>query len=128
NRHDRRSPRAARRAAEAADIVATATASFRLIRPSKAPPYVTLSAWLAYLETLHPKAIAMGLDRVRAAYERLGVELACPIVTVSGTNGKGSTCALLDRMLRSGGYRVGTYTSPHLLRYNERVRLDGVDA
>jgi dihydrofolate synthase / folylpolyglutamate synthase len=89
---------------------------------------VTLSAWLAYLETLHPKAIAMGLDRVRAVYERLGVELACPIVTVAGTNGKGSVCALLDRMLRSGGYRVGTYTSPHLLRYNERVRLDGVDA
>jgi len=89
---------------------------------------VTLSAWLAYLETLHPKAIAMGLDRVRAVYQRLGVELACPIVTVAGTNGKGSTCALLDRMLRCAGYRVGTYTSPHLLRYNERVRLDGVDA
>ena len=60
---------------------------------------MTLSGWLAYLETLHPKAIAMGLDRVRAVYQRLGVELACPIVTVSGTNGKGSTCALLDRML-----------------------------
>ncbi|TMG82552.1 MAG: bifunctional tetrahydrofolate synthase/dihydrofolate synthase [Betaproteobacteria bacterium] len=89
---------------------------------------VTLSGWLAYLETLHPKAIAMGLDRVRAVYERLGVELACPIATVAGTNGKGSTCALLDRMLRCAGYRVGTYTSPHLLRYNERVRLDGVDA
>ncbi len=89
---------------------------------------MTLSAWLAYLETLHPKAIAMGLDRVRAVHERLGVELACPVVTVAGTNGKGSVCALLDRMLRSAGYRVGTYTSPHLLRYNERVRLDGVDA
>ena len=89
---------------------------------------MTLSAWLAYLETLHPKAIAMGLDRVRAVYQRLGVELACPIVMVAGTNGKGSTCALLDRMLRCAGYRVGTYTSPHLLRYNERVRLDGVDA
>ncbi len=88
----------------------------------------TLAGWLAYLETLHPKAIAMGLDRVQSVYQRLGVELACPIVTVAGTNGKGSTCALLDRMLRSGGYRVGTYTSPHLRRYNERVRLDGVDA
>jgi dihydrofolate synthase/folylpolyglutamate synthase len=88
----------------------------------------TLSEWLAYLETLHPKAIAMGLDRVNAVFARLGVALTCPVITVGGTNGKGSTCALLECMLRAGGYRVGAYTSPHLLRYNERVRIDAADA
>jgi dihydrofolate synthase/folylpolyglutamate synthase len=88
----------------------------------------TLSEWLAYLETLHPKAIAMGLDRVSAVYARLGVVLRCPVITVGGTNGKGSTCALLECMLRAGGYRVGAYTSPHLLHYNERVRVDAADA
>jgi len=88
----------------------------------------TLSEWLAYLETLHPKAIAMGLDRVSAVFGRLGVALTCPVITVGGTNGKGSTCALLECMLRAGGYRVGAYTSPHLLRYNERVRIDAADA
>ena len=87
----------------------------------------TLSEWLAYLETLHPKAIAMGLDRVSAVFARLGVALTCPVITVGGTNGKGSTCALLECMLRAGGYRVGAYTSPHLLRYNERVRIDAAD-
>ncbi|MBK7081452.1 MAG: bifunctional tetrahydrofolate synthase/dihydrofolate synthase [Betaproteobacteria bacterium] len=85
----------------------------------------TLSGWLAYLETLHPKAIAMGLERVRAVAARLGSELHCPVITVAGTNGKGSTCAMLASVLRCGGYRVGLYTSPHLLRYNERMRLDG---
>ena len=88
----------------------------------------TLAEWLAYLETLHPKAIAMGLDRVSAVYARLGVELKCPVITVGGTNGKGSTCALLECMLRAGGYRVGAYTSPHVLHYNERVRVDAADA
>ena len=88
----------------------------------------TLAEWLAYLETLHPKAIAMGLDRVSAVYARLGVVLRCPVITVGGTNGKGSTCALLECMLRAGGYRVGAYTSPHLLHYNERVRVDAAEA
>jgi dihydrofolate synthase / folylpolyglutamate synthase len=88
----------------------------------------TLAEWLAYLETLHPKAIAMGLDRVSAVHARLGVVLKCPVITVGGTNGKGSTCALLECMLRAGGYRVGAYTSPHLLHYNERVRVDAADA
>ena len=88
----------------------------------------TLDAWLAYLETLHPKAIAMGLARVNAVYQQLAAPIACPVVTVTGTNGKGSTCALLDSMLRAAGYRVGLYTSPHLVRYNERVRVLGLDA
>jgi len=70
----------------------------------------------------------MGLDRVSAVFARLGVALTCTVITVGGTNGKGSTCALLECMLRAGGYRVGAYTSPHLLRYNERVRIDAADA
>ena len=87
----------------------------------------TLAAWLAYLETLHPKAIAMGLDRVAAVHARMGVALHCPVVTVTGTNGKGSTCAMLESVLRCAGHRTGLYTSPHLARYNERVRQDGVE-
>jgi dihydrofolate synthase/folylpolyglutamate synthase len=86
----------------------------------------TLPDWLAYLETLHPKSIAMGLYRVRAVLTRLPAEIACPVITVTGTNGKGSTCAMLASILRGAGYRVGLYTSPHLLRYNERVVIDGV--
>lgn len=88
----------------------------------------TVDAWLAYLETLHPKSIAMGLDRVRAVHANLDAPIACPVVTVAGTNGKGSTCAMLESILRCAGYAVGLYTSPHLTRYNERVRLLGVDA
>ena len=84
-----------------------------------------LAAWLAYLETLHPKSIAMGLDRVRSVLGRMQTTIDVPVVTVTGTNGKGSTCAMLDSMLRCAGYRVGLYTSPHLLRYNERVVIDG---
>ena len=87
-----------------------------------------LADWLAYLETLHPQAIAMGLARVRAVHARLGLNFDIPIVVVAGTNGKGSTCAFLESMLRAGGYRVGVYTSPHLTRYNERVRIDGEPA
>ncbi|MFO1325600.1 MAG: bifunctional tetrahydrofolate synthase/dihydrofolate synthase [Burkholderiales bacterium] len=83
----------------------------------------TVAAWLAYLESLHPKSIALGLDRVRAVRARLDAPIACPVVTVGGTNGKGSTCAMLESMLGSAGYRVGLYTSPHLTRYHERVRI-----
>jgi dihydrofolate synthase / folylpolyglutamate synthase len=88
----------------------------------------TLAEWLAYLETLHPRAIAMGLARVRAVHQRLGLALDLPVIVVAGTNGKGSTCAFLDAILRAAGYRVGLYTSPHLARYNERVRIDGQPA
>ena len=91
-------------------------------------PKRDLAAWLAYLETLHPKTIELGLDRVSQVFDRLALRIDGPVVTVGGTNGKGSSCALLEAMLRAGAYRVGLYSSPHLLRYNERVRLDGSDA
>ncbi len=84
-----------------------------------------LAGWLAYLETLHPRAIAMGLDRVRTVLARLGIRIACPVVTVTGTNGKGSTSAMLEAVMRSAGYRTGLYMSPHLQCYNERVRIEG---
>jgi len=85
----------------------------------------TLAQWLAFIERQHPQSIALGLDRVRVVLERLRLRIACPVVTVAGTNGKGSVCAMLECILAASGRRVGLYTSPHLLRYNERVRLGG---
>ena len=88
----------------------------------------TLAQWLAYIERQHPSAIAMGLERVAAVLGRMGVRLECPVITVTGTNGKGSTCAFLEAMLRAAGHKTALYTSPHLLRYNERVRISGAEA
>ena len=88
----------------------------------------SLDEWLTFIERQHPKAIALGLERVEAVRARLGVVPACPVITVGGTNGKGSTCAMLESILRCAGYRTGLYTSPHLLRYNERVRIDSREA
>jgi dihydrofolate synthase / folylpolyglutamate synthase len=88
----------------------------------------TLAAWLDYLERLHPKTIALGLERVAAVRDALRLRPSCPLVVVGGTNGKGSTCAMMEAMLDAAGYRVGLYTSPHLLRYNERVRIGRVAA
>lgn len=88
-----------------------------------------LADWLRYLESLHPRAIDLGLDRVREVWQRLGSPRPAPAcIVVGGTNGKGSTVAFLATMLAAAGYRVGTYTSPHLLRYNERIRISGRDA
>ncbi|HZO04493.1 MAG TPA: bifunctional tetrahydrofolate synthase/dihydrofolate synthase [Burkholderiales bacterium] len=87
----------------------------------------TLAEWLAYIERQHPQTIALGLERVAAVLARMQVRLECPVITVGGTNGKGSTCALLESILRAGGSRTGLYTSPHLVRYNERVRIAGVE-
>jgi dihydrofolate synthase/folylpolyglutamate synthase len=83
----------------------------------------TLPDWLTYLESLHPKTIALGLERVAQVKQRLNLQANFPIITVGGTNGKGSVCAMLESMLHAAGYRVGCYTSPHLLDYNERVRI-----
>ena len=91
------------------------------------PELNTLGQWLEHIERLHPKTIALGLERVGQVRERLGLEPRFPIITVGGTNGKGSTCAMLEAILHHAGYRVGCYTSPHLLRYNERVRVGRVE-
>jgi len=89
---------------------------------------VSLEAWLTHIEGQHTQAIALGLDRVRTVAEKLGQRPWCPVILVGGTNGKGSTCAMLERILLGAGYRVGVYSSPHLLRYNERVRINGLPA
>lgn len=88
----------------------------------------TLSDWLICLEHLHPKTIEMGLERVNRVRAELGLIPPFPIITVGGTNGKGSTCAMMEAILSRAGYRVGCYTSPHLLRYNERVRISRQEA
>ena len=88
----------------------------------------TLDDWLAYVSAQHPAAIALGLDRVREVAQRMGLGSPALTITVGGTNGKGSTCAFLERILVEAGYNVGLYTSPHLMRYNERVRLSGEEA
>ncbi len=85
----------------------------------------TLEEWLAHCERLHPTTIDMGLERVRAVAERLDLNFACPVITVAGTNGKGSTCAMLEAIARQAGYRTGLYTSPHLVRFEERCRVQG---
>jgi dihydrofolate synthase/folylpolyglutamate synthase len=82
-----------------------------------------LPEWLEYISSQHPTEIALGLDRVRAVWERMGAPRAPINIIVGGTNGKGSTCAMLERILHCAGYRTGCYTSPHLIDYNERVRV-----
>lgn len=86
----------------------------------------SLGDWLAWMEAHHPRQIELGLERVAQVARQLALDFgAVPVVTVGGTNGKGSCVAFLEAILRAQGYRVGCYTSPHLLRYNERVRIDG---
>jgi dihydrofolate synthase / folylpolyglutamate synthase len=92
-------------------------------------PARTMAEWLAWQESLHPKDIDLGLERCRAVAQRMGLlPVRYTALLVAGTNGKGSTVAMLDSIYRRAGYRVATYTSPHLLRYNERIRVDGVCA
>ena len=88
----------------------------------------TLEGWLALLEARHGQAVRLGLERVAGVAARIEVAPQCPVIVVGGTNGKGSTCAMLESILQAAGYRVGLYSSPHLLRYNERVRIDGREA
>jgi len=91
--------------------------------------FSTLNDWLLWQQALHPRAIELGLERVGAVADRMGLRPASHgVITVAGTNGKGSTVALLAAALGQAGYRVGAYTSPHLLRYNERVRVQGREA
>ncbi|MCI1193190.1 bifunctional tetrahydrofolate synthase/dihydrofolate synthase [Calidifontimicrobium sp. SYSU G02091] len=85
----------------------------------------TLDQWLAHCERLHPKTIDMTLDRVLAVRERLGLRFRAPVVTVAGTNGKGSSCAMLESIALAAGYRVGLYVKPHLVHFEERCRVGG---
>ncbi|ACA11991.1 bifunctional tetrahydrofolate synthase/dihydrofolate synthase [Xylella fastidiosa subsp. multiplex] len=86
----------------------------------------TLSEWLAYIQQQHPQSISMGLERVSVVAKSMGLgHPARHCIVVGGTNGKGSTVAFIEAIARAAGWKVGTYTSPHLMRYNERVRIDG---
>jgi len=85
----------------------------------------SLVDWLAHAEHLHPKNIELGLERVRAMAQKLGLVFDCPVITVAGTNGKGSTCAMLESILLHANYRTAVFTSPHLVHFEERLRLSG---
>ncbi len=86
---------------------------------------MTLDGWLAHCEQLHPKTIDMTLDRVAAVCARLGLHYSVPVVSVAGTNGKGSSCAMLEAVALQAGYRVGLYSKPHLVHFEERCRING---
>jgi dihydrofolate synthase / folylpolyglutamate synthase len=85
----------------------------------------TLDEWLAHCERLHPKSADMTLERARTVHERMGLVFTMPVVTVAGTNGKGSSCAMLEAIALQAGYRVGLYSSPHLVHFEERCRVNG---
>ena len=85
----------------------------------------SLESWLAHCERLHPHTIDMGLERVQEVVKRLGLRFEACVITVAGTNGKGSTCAMLEACLLQAGYRTGVYTSPHLVHFQERCRIHG---
>jgi dihydrofolate synthase/folylpolyglutamate synthase len=85
----------------------------------------TLDDWLAHCEALHPKTIDMTLDRVAKVRDRMGLQFKVPVISVAGTNGKGSTCAMLECIGLQSGWRVGLYIKPHLVHFEERCRING---
>ena len=88
----------------------------------------SLEQWLQRIEAIHPEEVELGLERVSAVADTLKLlPVEQVVVTVGGTNGKGSTVAVLEALLSEAGYRTGTFTSPHLLRFNERIRIGGAD-
>ncbi len=88
--------------------------------------FQTLADWLTWLETLHPRTVDLGLTRIQTVFASLELVKPAPyVITVAGTNGKGSCVALLEAILLAGGHRVGCYTSPHLLKFNERIKING---
>ena len=91
-------------------------------------PPETLAEWLSLLEARHFKSIDMGLERVAEVKRRLDLQFKCPVIVVAGTNGKGSTCAMLESILLRAGYKVGLYIKPHFLDFNERARIGGESA
>jgi dihydrofolate synthase/folylpolyglutamate synthase len=100
--------------------------SDKLMTKSSSTSIPTLQGWLSHLEKAHPTVIELGLQRVGAVRDRMGIQFNCPVIIVGGTNGKGSTCAMLESILIQAGYKVGLYTSPHLIHFNERARINGV--
>lgn len=97
------------------------------LNPTLSPTLnLTLSDWLAHCERLHPQTIAMGLERVALLRERLELRFDVPVISVAGTNGKGSSCAMLEAIALQAGYRVGLYIKPHFLHFGERCRVGGV--
>lgn len=116
-----------RRTQGVALLKSTLRSSFHIPLMALVPPPVgsSLDAWLQYLESLHPSAIDMGLERVREVADRLSLNSPAIKIVVGGTNGKGSTCAMLESILLAAGYKVGLYTSPHLVKFNERARVNG---
>jgi dihydrofolate synthase / folylpolyglutamate synthase len=91
------------------------------VTPSKT--FQTLAEWLEYCEKLHAKPIDLGLERVREVARRMDIRFDCPVITVAGTNGKGSTCAMAESILSQAGYKTGVFTSPHLVHFEERLRI-----
>ena len=91
------------------------------LNPSKT--FETLAEWLEYCENLHAKPIDLGLERVREVARRMNIRFDCPVITVGGTNGKGSTCAMAESILSQAGYKTGVFTSPHLVHFEERLRI-----
>jgi dihydrofolate synthase / folylpolyglutamate synthase len=90
--------------------------------------WMNLHDWLRHCEQLHPQTIDMGLERIKEVAQTMQLTMPCPVITVAGTNGKGSTCAMLESVLRHAGYKTGLYTSPHLVHFEERCRLQGQPA
>ncbi|MEQ9561840.1 MAG: bifunctional folylpolyglutamate synthase/dihydrofolate synthase, partial [Woeseiaceae bacterium] len=88
----------------------------------------SLEQWLAWMSTLTPNEIELGMERVSLVLERLALPRPSLVLHVAGTNGKGSCVAMLEGFLRRKGFRTGAYTSPHLRKYNERIRVEGVDS
>ena len=107
--------------------MAAALASEKIEITTK-PRFSTLQQWLAWQKQLHSRDVDLGLERVTTMLQRLGLQQpSYPVITVAGTNGKGSTVAFLQAVLQASGYRVGAYTSPHLMRYNERIQIAGAE-
>jgi len=88
---------------------------------------MNLNDWLGYIESTHPSSIDLTLDRIRVVVDRLDIKISAPVITVGGTNGKGSTCAILESIYKTAGYKVGCYTSPHFLAFNERIKIQGTE-
>ena len=97
-----------------------------LTPPNPSNTFQTLPEWLEYCEKLHAKPIDLGLDRVREVAKRMQIRFDCPVITVAGTNGKGSTCAMAESILSQAGYKTGVFTSPHLVHFEERLRISEI--